>query len=104
MTVANDALAALVRAEVKELLGLFLRGEEEHVKPDDDLLELGFDSISLAEFVASVDRLFGVELAAATIFEAPSLRQLADHLLSHHRPELLQHYGGRVVSAGEPDR
>jgi len=57
----------------------------EKVCLDDNFIELGGDSISLIRLVASVRKVFGVELPLATAFEAPSVRQLADHIATLKR-------------------
>ncbi|WP_267897647.1 alpha/beta fold hydrolase [Actinokineospora spheciospongiae] len=76
------------RAEVEQALrGLaagFLLVDESDVDVHAELLELGFDSITLTELVNRVNDRFGLELLPTVLFECPDLTTFADHLCDNH--------------------
>lgn len=51
---------------------------------EDDFLELGGYSLSAISIAGQLRKLLGVELSAASLFVAPTIAQLANHLLCAH--------------------
>ena len=52
---------------------------------DDDFFDLGGDSLAVVELVAAIDERFGIEVAATTILEAPTVATLAPRLRGPRR-------------------
>ncbi len=75
-----------------DLIGSVLAVEQ--VGLDDDFFELGGDSLAAVELMAAIDEQFGVNLAPATLLDAPTPAQLAP-LLNHRRRARLPD-GGRA--------
>ncbi|MFC4506819.1 MULTISPECIES: phosphopantetheine-binding protein [Streptomyces] len=44
----------------------------------DDFFELGGDSLTAAELQSDIDREFGVEISASTLFLSPTITELAE--------------------------
>ncbi|CAM5317439.1 hypothetical protein SHIRM173S_10150 [Streptomyces hirsutus] len=61
-----------------------------------NLMELGFDSISLTELITQVNARYGLDLLPTVLFEAPTLEALADRLVRDH-PEV-----GRAPAPATP--
>jgi acetoacetyl-CoA synthetase len=58
----------------------------EPVGLDDDFLDLGGDSILAIELMAEVEQVFGQELPMTTIYDAPTIRELAVVIAEQTRP------------------
>lgn len=70
-------VASRLRAMLAGLSGI----PEEEIEPSRPLLEMGFDSLPLAQFSANLERSFGVEVTFRQILEElPTLQLLAAHL------------------------
>ncbi|MFE3544345.1 SDR family NAD(P)-dependent oxidoreductase [Nocardia sp. NPDC059177] len=67
-------------AEVRRHAADFLLVPAAEVDLDAELLELGFDSITLTELIERLNSAFGTSLHPAVAFDNPTLQHLADHL------------------------
>ncbi|WP_198520502.1 SDR family NAD(P)-dependent oxidoreductase [Kitasatospora sp. CB02891] len=73
---------------VRLMAAEFLLVDESDVDPRAELLELGFDSITLTELVNKVNEQFGLDLLPTVLFECPDIASFTDYLVEHHRAEL----------------
>jgi acyl carrier protein len=62
---------------------------------DDDLAELGADSLSAARIVASVTELFPLRMPLSTLFETPTIARLAEFIRTH---ELVPGQSDKIAS------
>ena len=60
---------------------MFEDEDPEELDVNDDLIDLGFDSITLLDLSHMVNRRFGVDISTLTFFDFPSVAQLAGHLV-----------------------
>ena len=61
------------------------------VEPDDHFLHIGGDSLAAVQMMVEAEALFAVELPIQTVFEAPTLAQLARRIdAARHRPAALR--------------
>jgi acetoacetyl-CoA synthetase len=58
----------------------------EQVELDDDFLDLGGDSILAIELMAEIEQVFGQELPMTTIYDTPTIRELAVVIAEQVRP------------------
>ena len=77
--VAAAPVPAFALADIADILTTFL---SPHVagatlRDDDDLFDLGVTSLTIAQLVQEVGERFGVQLAAETVFEDPSVAAIA---------------------------
>jgi phthiocerol/phenolphthiocerol synthesis type-I polyketide synthase E len=70
----RDAVEQSIADIWQKLLGV------EQVRIDDDFFDLGGSSLIAVSLFAQIDRLFGKKLPLATLFEAPTVEQLANIL------------------------
>ncbi|MEU3838576.1 SDR family NAD(P)-dependent oxidoreductase [Streptomyces sp. NPDC028635] len=99
-------LRELVERESRELASGFLLVDPSEVDVTAELLELGFDSITLTELVNKVNERFGLDLLPTVLFECPDLVSFAGYLTEHHAGELARHYAPRqdsVPAAADSD-
>lgn len=73
-------------------------------EPDDDLTLLGFESVTVHEFVREVGIWAGIEFDAATFFEHRTLASLGEELARTHPVQIARLQGGlsTTQSAAEP--
>ncbi|MGW2157707.1 SDR family NAD(P)-dependent oxidoreductase [Nonomuraea sp. NPDC001699] len=84
----DDDLTEAVRAELRRAAAGFLLVGEEHVDLDAELMDMGFDSISMAELVDQVNERYKLDLLPTVLFEATDLATFCEHLLAEHPAEL----------------
>lgn len=70
-----------LRTLASTILGLD-QGELERVN---NFVDLGFDSINLAEYARKISWRYGFDVSPSTFFSHPNLEQLGQHLLLKHR-------------------
>ncbi|MGW2220170.1 alpha/beta fold hydrolase [Nonomuraea sp. NPDC001684] len=87
-TGSDDHLIEAVRAELRRAAAGFLLVGEEHVDLDAELMDMGFDSISMAELVDQVNERYKLDLLPTVLFEATDLNTFCDHLLAEHPAEI----------------
>ncbi|MFI9594971.1 SDR family NAD(P)-dependent oxidoreductase [Nonomuraea sp. NPDC052265] len=101
----GDDLIEAVRGELRRAAAGFLLVGEEHVDLDAELMDMGFDSISMAELVDQVNERYKLDLLPTVLFEATDLATFCDHLLAEHPAELAAVHTPTSPSAkpaGEP--
>ncbi|MBD9735832.1 SDR family NAD(P)-dependent oxidoreductase, partial [Streptomyces sp. H28] len=84
---ASAASTGTVEQELRSLAAGFLMVPDDDVDLSTNLMELGFDSISLTELITRVNARYGLDLLPTVLFEAPTLEALADRLVRDH-PEI----------------
>jgi acyl carrier protein len=67
------------------------------VAPDDDLFDLGFDSLMIAMTAARIQRRLGVEIPLAVYFDAETVAHLVDDITEH----LLDGAGGQETDGDD---
>jgi acyl carrier protein len=70
-TVATEAALRKLWLEVLEI---------EDVKPDEDFIELGGDSMAASRIILRIDELWAIEVPLADFFEHQTIRELAVHI------------------------
>ncbi|CAM5316691.1 SDR family NAD(P)-dependent oxidoreductase [Streptomyces hirsutus] len=93
---ASAARTGTVEQELRSLAAGFLMVSDDDVDLSTNLMELGFDSISLTELITQVNARYGLDLLPTVLFEAPTLEALADRLVRDH-PEV-----GRAPAPATP--
>ncbi|MFC9291600.1 SDR family NAD(P)-dependent oxidoreductase, partial [Streptomyces sp. NPDC057052] len=95
-----------VRAELRRIAAGFLLVDEHEVDMDAELLDSGFDSITLTQLSVDVNEAYGLDLLATVLFECPTLDDFARYLVTHHADEISRTAGRRPApvteSATEP--
>jgi acyl transferase domain-containing protein/tryptophanase/pimeloyl-ACP methyl ester carboxylesterase/NAD(P)-dependent dehydrogenase (short-subunit alcohol dehydrogenase family) len=82
-TAAFD-IRPIITAKLCELAAGFLLVDTSEVDIHAPLLELGFDSISMSEMVAAINKAYGLELLPAVLFECPDLEKLVEYIACRH--------------------
>ncbi|AUX43601.1 uncharacterized protein SOCE26_050510 [Sorangium cellulosum] len=76
-----DHPAAALGRELLDLAAQLLKQDRSEMDLDTELVEYGFESISLIEFTNAINRRYGVELMPTAFFEHRTLAALSKHLL-----------------------
>ncbi|WP_443041940.1 type I polyketide synthase [Streptomyces sp. B21-106] len=79
----RDALAALVRSTLADVLG---HAPETHIRPDTPFTQLGLDSLTALELRNSLSRASGVRLPATLVFDHPTPEAVTELLQAELAP------------------
>ncbi|GAA0426277.1 SDR family NAD(P)-dependent oxidoreductase [Streptomyces luteireticuli] len=79
----GEFLLDLIRTDVALVLG---HGDARGISPDEAFRDLGFDSLTAVELRNRLGGRTGLKLTATAVFDHPSPRALADHLLGRLAP------------------
>jgi acyl transferase domain-containing protein len=94
---APAPLRLTIERELRSIATRFLRVAEQEVDADTDLVELGFDSISLVQLVGELVEEYEIDVDAAVdavLFEHLSLGALAGHIEQHYHPAMSRELRG----------
>ncbi|WP_432954400.1 SDR family NAD(P)-dependent oxidoreductase [Micromonospora haikouensis] len=81
---AESPAPADVRDEVRRIAAGFLLVDPADVDVTAELMDLGFDSITLTQLVNEVNDRYGLDLLPTVLFECPTLAGFTDYLVEHH--------------------
>jgi acyl transferase domain-containing protein/acyl carrier protein len=80
-----------VEGEMRMAACGFLLVDPNDVDIDADLMELGFDSVSLVQLMLRIQETYGVELEPVIVFDYPNLRAIAGLLVDEHADAVAAH-------------
>ncbi|MEU8242628.1 SDR family NAD(P)-dependent oxidoreductase [Actinoplanes missouriensis] len=86
---AEEVRSGSIEQELRGMAAGFLLVGDDEVDTGTDLMELGFDSISLTELITQVNARYGLDLLPTVLFETPTLKALAERLV-HDHPRVAQ--------------
>ncbi|MEX3629916.1 MAG: beta-ketoacyl synthase N-terminal-like domain-containing protein, partial [Burkholderia sp.] len=94
-------LESTVRAELGRQIQALLKTRPDDLDAAANLAELGFDSISLAEFARVLSRFYAVDVRPSVFFSHPTLRQLAHYFVGEHRAAVEARHGDAATDASK---
>ncbi|MFD6530886.1 beta-ketoacyl synthase N-terminal-like domain-containing protein [Streptomyces sp. NPDC060184] len=89
-----SSLHHAIKRELRLIASAYLLVDESEVDTEAELMDLGFDSISLVSLIGQVCDTYGVDLDAFIVFDHPSLGALARHLEAEHHAATATHHRG----------
>jgi acyl transferase domain-containing protein len=89
---SDGDLRAAVEGDLRMAACGFLLVDPDEVDIDGDLMELGFDSVSLVELMIQMDETFGIELDVSVVLDHPTLRAIAGYLVREHPDEVAKRH------------
>ena len=95
-------VAAMVEEELRAIAAEFLLVEPRHVDMTADLLDTGFDSISLTKLVNELNERHDLTLLPTVLFERVSLADFASYLAAEHPDAFLPAEPPRPASRPDP--
>ncbi len=78
--------------DVWQIAAKALRMPEDQLDPEENLANLGIDSIAITEVMVQISRHFGISVAPTTFFEAKHLDDLSAILFDRYGPAIAGHY------------
>ncbi|GAB2890598.1 hypothetical protein GCM10027093_27060 [Paraburkholderia jirisanensis] len=85
---AAAQLRAHIVADLQRIGAGYLMVDAAEVDVDSELLELGFDSISLTDMINQINAHYGLDLLPTVLFECPTLNDVADYLGREQGPRI----------------
>ena len=93
---------ALLVADVHKMTAEALRIPQDELDLDDNLAQIGVDSIGITEVMGRISRFYGISVAPTTFFEAKTIRALAEILFSRYGDAIKAVYAARSPALPEP--
>jgi polyketide synthase PksN len=101
------SVAECLMWDLKEQIGQLLKIDRDQLYAEANLADLGFDSISLAEFAQSLTGHYGIAVTPSVFFQCPSLERLFQYFLTEHSDTIREFYredvAARSIPAAVPD-
>ncbi len=88
--------------DVWQIAAKALRMPEDQLDPEENLANLGIDSIAITEVMVQISRHFGISVAPTTFFEARHLDDLSAILFDRHGKAIAGHYD-RLAAEEAPE-
>ncbi|MER5558834.1 SDR family NAD(P)-dependent oxidoreductase [Streptomyces sp. NPDC002506] len=82
--IREEPVLPLAEARLRSFAAEFLMVAEDEVDLEAELMDLGFDSISLGQLIEQVNDVYGLDLLPTVLFENPTLGDLARYLDDRH--------------------
>jgi polyketide synthase PksN len=95
----TEHLQERVQTALKRSVSKLLKVDMEDIDSDTDLIEYGFDSITLTEFGNALNQQYDLELTPTTFFEHPTIRGCAGYLLKEYRDIFVARFAGSTRPA-----
>jgi polyketide synthase PksN len=96
---ADQDLRARVQRELSQVVLETLKLESGDVSPDKILMDLGFDSISLAKFANVINEKYQLDISPVLFFDYPSIGEIAKYLSVERESSIRISYRGSVTAA-----
>ncbi len=97
-------IAERLSREVWQIAAGALRMPEDQLDPQENLANLGVDSIGITEIMVQISRHFGISVAPTTFFEARDLDDLSSILMERYGSSIAQHYAKQAFEASPPQK
>ncbi|MGY4996982.1 SDR family NAD(P)-dependent oxidoreductase [Streptomyces sp. 900105245] len=88
-----------VRRQLRLFGAEFLMVDADEVDTGAELMDLGFDSLSLSELIVRINDRYGLELLPTVLFEHPTLGDVASYLSRAHPAAVRAAHGPSTVTA-----
>ncbi|MDQ1350634.1 MAG: polyketide synthase PksL [Acidobacteriota bacterium] len=78
----ENAVIRHIQSDLTKLVEKILKVKEEYVSPEGSMLEYGFDSITLTQYVQQINAMYGIEMTLEEFFElgTPTVESLSKYL------------------------
>ncbi|MET3210645.1 UNVERIFIED_CONTAM: PfaD family protein [Paenibacillus sp. PvR008] len=86
------SLEQCIEWDLKEQVSQILKISRDELDVEENLVDFGFDSISLAELGNRLSKHYGLEVTPALFFSHSTLEKLTLHFLREHEALMTQHY------------
>src|SRR5690606_32192131 len=90
----GDTIEQAVARDLKTHICRLLKTRSDEIQAHRNLADLGFDSISLAEFSRVLSGFYSLEISPSVFFSYSTLQRLMSYFLTEHRPAMEAFYRG----------
>ncbi|WP_414169804.1 SDR family NAD(P)-dependent oxidoreductase [Streptoverticillium reticulum] len=96
----HEHLAARVLSDLETLIAETVQVPRDQIHADENLAQLGFESITLVRLANAMTTHFGVDVVPSLFFSHPTPETLVAHLVSEHADHLDDHCAAEPAVAG----
>ncbi|TYC75466.1 amino acid adenylation domain-containing protein [Stappia sp. BW2] len=101
-TTGESSISDRLALDVFRIAAAALRMPEEQLEPQENLANLGVDSIAITEIMVQISRHFGISVAPTTFFEAKHIDDLSSILLERFGTPIAAHYAKHDAAQTPP--
>lgn len=88
----DTEIKAKLAEDIKEILGEELSIEPEKIDLDEDVVEYGVDSLTVALFIDDLNDKLGVEITPAIMFGSENLNEIINLIMEEYGDEVRGYY------------
>lgn len=99
----SEKLVCNVEAFLVEAMAETLKISSTKIEVDRDIREYGFDSVTLATYIDTINAKFHTELLVLALLECPTIHDLAQHMCKEFEVELSEYFFGDKKEAEVQD-
>ena len=89
---SRSALLPLLADDLSQLVVKTLQLRRDRIKPDEDLADLGFESITVTELTEAINKKFAIQISPAILYEHRTVQSYATYLLQEYRDRIQASY------------
>jgi 3-oxoacyl-(acyl-carrier-protein) synthase/acyl carrier protein len=92
------SVTACVTLDLREQIGGILKLSPQKINPEENLVDMGYDSISLTKLATSLSKHYELEITPALFFGYATLNRLCDYFMKEHTEPMTLFYRGEVIN------
>jgi acyl transferase domain-containing protein len=88
--------------DLSHLIGTLLKIPMEKIHPDEQLINLGLDSILMMDLISHISKYYQMKLTPAKMVSVNTVTDISDILVSDYKNQLAVHYDDKKIETTEP--
>ncbi|WPQ61780.1 SDR family NAD(P)-dependent oxidoreductase [Chitinophaga sancti] len=92
------SVTACVTLDLREQIGDILKLSPQKIDPEENLVDMGYDSVSLTKLATSLSKHYELEITPALFFGYTTLNKLGEYFMKEHTGLMTLFYRGEVTA------
>ncbi|GAX60240.1 difficidin polyketide synthase [Candidatus Scalindua japonica] len=91
-----------IQRDLSRMISKLLKIKDTRVAVNENLLDFGFESISLAEFARMLSSYYGLNITPTVFFGYPTIEKLGQYFTTNHKKTITDFYGKKTDKEQKP--